>query len=125
MSYRAEDTILYVDKINVGYEGKTILKDISIVEKNIVRDGHDSTGQTIAVLGRSGRGKSTLFKALTGLVKPMSGQILISDMKTDEKDDAKELSEGDVGFVDQKYTLFRHKTVYQICQYALRNSITT
>ena len=125
MSYRAEDTILYVDKISVGYEGKTILKDISIVEKNIVRDGHDSTGQTIAVLGRSGRGKSTLFKALTGLVKPMSGQILISDMKTEEKDDAKELSEGDVGFVDQKYTLFRHKTVYQICQYALRKSKST
>jgi len=106
MNYKAEDTILYVDKINVGYEGKTILKDISIVEKNIVRDGHDSTGQTIAVLGRSGRGKSTLFKALTGLVKPMSGQILISDMKTVDKDDAKVLSEGDVGFVDQKYTLF-------------------
>ena len=124
-NYRAEETILYVDKVSVGYEGKVILKDVSIVEKNIVRDGHDSTGQTIAVLGRSGRGKSTLFKALTGLVKPMSGQILISDMKTDEKDDAKVLSEGDVGFVDQKYTLFRHKTVYQICQYALRKSKAT
>jgi ABC-type nitrate/sulfonate/bicarbonate transport system ATPase subunit len=124
-NYRAEETILYVDKVSVGYEGKIILKDVSIVEKNIVRDGHDSTGQTIAVLGRSGRGKSTLFKALTGLVKPMSGQILISDMKTEEKDDAKVLSEGDVGFVDQKYTLFRHKTVYQICQYALRKSKTT
>lgn len=124
-NYRAEETILYVDKISVGYEGKVILKDVSIVEKNIVRDGHQSTGQTIAVLGRSGRGKSTLFKALTGLVKPMSGQILISDMKTEVKDDAKVLSEGDVGFVDQKYTLFRHKTITQICQYALRKSKMT
>lgn len=124
-NYRAEETILYVDKISVGYEGKVILKDVSLVEKNIVRDGHDSTGQTIAVLGRSGRGKSTLFKALTGLVKPMSGQILISDMKTEAKDDAKVLTEGDVGFVDQKYTLFRHKTITQICQYALRKSKMT
>ena len=124
-NYRAEETILYVDKISVGYEGKVILKDVSIVEKNIVRDGHDSTGQTIAVLGRSGRGKSTLFKALTGLVKPMAGQILISDMKTEVKDDAKILSEGDVGFVDQKYTLFRHKTITQICEYALRKSKMT
>lgn len=124
-NYRAEETILYVDKISVGYEGKVILKDVSIVEKNIVRDGHDSTGQTIAVLGRSGRGKSTLFKALTGLVKPMSGQILISDMKTEAIDDAKVLTEGDVGFVDQKYTLFRHKTITQICEYALRNSKMT
>jgi len=106
MSYREQDTILYVDNISVGYEGKTILKDVSIIEKNIVRDGHASTGQTIAVLGRSGRGKSTLFRALTGLVKPMSGQILISDMSTEVADDAKVLAEGDVGFVDQKYTLF-------------------
>jgi ABC-type nitrate/sulfonate/bicarbonate transport system ATPase subunit len=125
MSYKAEDTILYVDKVSVGYEGKTILKDVSLVEKNIVREGHDSTGQTIAFLGRSGRGKSTLFKALTGLLQPSTGQILISDMKTEAKDDAKILSEGDVGFVDQKYTLFRHKTIYQICEYALKKSKLT
>lgn len=122
INYREEDTILYVDNISIGYDGKTILKDINIVEKNVVRDGYESTGQTIAFLGRSGRGKSTLFRALTGLIKPMSGQILITDLSTDDVDDAKILSEGDMGFVDQKYTLFRHKTVYQICQYALRKS---
>ena len=125
MNYREQDTILYVDNISVGYEGKTILKDVTIIEKNVVRDGYASTGQIIAVLGRSGRGKSTLFRALTGLVKPMSGQILISDMSTEVADDAKVLTEGDVGFVDQKYTLFRHKTVNQICQYALRKSKLT
>jgi len=121
-SYREEETILYVDKLSVGYDGKTIIKDISIIEKNVVRDGHKATGQTIAILGRSGRGKSTLFKALTGLLKPTNGQVLITDFKTEDKTDAKEVSEGDIGFVDQKYTVFRHKTVNQICQYALRKS---
>jgi ABC-type nitrate/sulfonate/bicarbonate transport system ATPase subunit len=126
-SYKAEETILYVDKLSVGYKDKNgkdkqILRDITIVEKDIVRDGHESTGQTIAFIGRSGRGKSTLFKALTGLLKPTSGQVLITDFKTADKSDAKEVSEGDIGFVDQKYTIFRHKTVYQICQYALRKS---
>lgn len=121
-NYKTLETILYVDKISVGYEGKTILKDVTMIEKNIVRDGHKSTGQTIAVLGRSGRGKSTLFKALTGLVKPSTGKVLITDLSTADVDDAKVLAEGDVGFVDQKYTLFRHKTVYQICQYALRKN---
>ena len=130
MGYKAEETILYVDKLSVGYKDKNgkdkqILKDITIVEKDIVRDGHESTGQTIAFIGRSGRGKSTLFKALTGLLKPTSGQILITDFKTDDKTDAKQVSEGDIGFVDQKYTIFRHKTVYQICQYALRKSTLT
>lgn len=122
MQYKTGETLLYVDKLTVGYEGKPIIKDVSFVEHNITREGYPSTGQTIAVLGRSGRGKSTLFKALTGLLKPMSGQILITDMMSDDVNDAKPISEGDIGFVDQKYTLFRHKTVTQICKYALSNS---
>lgn len=118
--YKELDTILYVENLNVGYDDKQILKNINIIEKNVVREGVESTGQVIAFIGRSGRGKSTLFKALTGLLKPSSGQILITDMATDDVDDAKPISEGDIGFVDQKYTLFRHKTVEQICQYAMR-----
>ena len=118
--YQELDTILYVENLSVGYDGKQILKDVNLIEKNIVRQGVESTGQVIAFIGRSGRGKSTLFKALTGLLKPSSGRILITDMTTDDVDDAKPISEGDIGFVDQKYTLFRHKTVEQICQYAMR-----
>lgn len=122
MKYREEDTVLYVENLSVGYEGKLILKDVNLIEKNVVRDGLDSTGQVIAILGRSGRGKSTLFKALTGVLKPTSGSVLITDLSTEGKDDAKKVVEGDIGFVDQKYTLFRHKTVLQICEYALRKS---
>ena len=120
IQYKELDTILYVENLSVGYDDKQILKNINIIEKNVVREGVASTGQVIAFIGRSGRGKSTLFKALTGLLKPSSGQILITDMATDDVDDAKPISEGDIGFVDQKYTLFRHKTVEQICQYAMR-----
>ena len=58
MSYTSKETILYLDKVSGGYDGKVIIKDISLIEKNIVRDGHESTGQVIAFLGRSGRGKS-------------------------------------------------------------------
>jgi polar amino acid transport system ATP-binding protein len=43
-------------------------------------------------------------------------------MSTASADDAKPVSEGDIGFVDQKYTLFRHETIHQICRYALRKS---
>jgi polar amino acid transport system ATP-binding protein len=124
-NYKEEDTILYVDKLTVGYDNKTIIKDISLMEKNIVREGYSSTGQVIAFIGRSGRGKSTLFKALTGLIKPMSGQILLKDMAKTDSEDAKIVSEGDIGFVDQKYTLFRHETIEQICMYALRKTKMT
>jgi len=125
MQYKTEETLLYVDKLSVGYNGKMILKDVSFVEHNITREGFESTGQVTAFIGRSGRGKSTLFKALTGLLQPTSGQILITDMKSAATDDAKPVCEGDIGFVDQKYTLFRNKTVTQICRYALRKSTLT
>jgi polar amino acid transport system ATP-binding protein len=87
-----------------------------------VRDSHNSTGQIIAVVGRSGRGKSTFFKALTGLVKPKTGKILIRDFSKEDINAARDVKEGDIGFVDQKYTLFRHKTVRQTFEYALRKS---
>lgn len=118
--YKEAETILYVDNISVSYGDKPVIKDISMIEKNVIREGYEATGQTIAVLGRSGRGKSTLFKALTGLIKPTSGQILIGNMATVDTNDAKIVSEGDIGFVDQKYTLFRHKTVEDMCRYAMR-----
>ena len=119
MSYTLGDTLLYVENLCVAYGNKVVIKDISFEEKDVVRKDQ-VTGQTIAFVGRSGRGKSTLFKALTGLVKPASGRILISDIKRKEKNAAKEVHEGDVGFVDQKYTLYRHKTIYQAFMFALR-----
>lgn len=119
MDYKIGNTILYLDNVELGYgEGsdyKMILKNITIEEKDII-----GMGQIIAVVGRSGRGKSTLFKALTGLAKPKNGKILISENEKDTK--AKEVNEGDVGYVDQKYTLFRHKTIYQTFHSALRKA---
>lgn len=132
MNYTLTNTLLYLDKISVAFENpkdpnhpNVILQDVSLIEKDIVRDGVKHTGQTIAFLGRSGRGKSTLFKVITGLMKPTSGKALITDISTVDSEDAKEIEEGDVGFVDQKYTLFRHKTITQICQYSLRKSKLT
>lgn len=128
MQYELKDTILCLDNVELGYgegsEYKTVLKNINMIEKDVVRTG-TITGQVIAIVGRSGRGKSTLFKALTGLKSPKSGQVLITELNTPEVDDARIVREGDVGFVDQKYTLFRHKTVEQIFAYALRKSKMT
>lgn len=129
MSYKLGDTIFCLDNLSVGYPDphdsskiNLVLKDINIIERDIISESDKPMGQTIAFLGRSGRGKSTLFKVLTGLLKPTSGRALITDLTTESTNDAKEIEEGDIGFVDQKYTLFRHKTINQIFKYALRKS---
>ena len=122
MNFEFKETLLYVEDLSVAYDDTIIIKDINLIEKDVVRLDHDCTSQVIAIVGRSGRGKSTFFKALTGLVHPKSGKILIKDFNSTEAAAAKEIKEGDIGFVDQKYTLFRHKTVLQTLKFALRKT---
>lgn len=123
-SYEQKQTILHVENLSVVYGDKTIISDINFEEKDTVRTGK-SQGQIIAFVGRSGRGKSTLFRTLTGLEAPTTGRVLIPDYSKeiiDGKQPAKIVQEGDVGFVNQKYTLFRNKTVYQALMFALRKA---
>jgi ABC-type nitrate/sulfonate/bicarbonate transport system ATPase subunit len=124
ITYKQTDTILHVENVSVTYGDKKIIENINVTELNTVREGVNQ-GQTIAFVGRSGRGKSTFFRNLTGIEKPTTGRILIPDFNKPAHDGvqpAKVVEEGEVGFVDQKYTLFRHKTVLQTLQFALRNS---
>ncbi|AKE52065.1 lipid A export permease/ATP-binding protein MsbA [Kangiella geojedonensis] len=62
---------------NVGfaYEAdKTILQDVSFIAE---------PGQTIALVGRSGSGKSTIASLIQRLYNPDSGTILVDDMDID------------------------------------------
>ncbi|MEN2398460.1 ATP-binding cassette domain-containing protein [Flavobacterium sp. MC2016-06] len=122
MKHEFRETLLYVENLSVVYDDTIIIKDISLVEKNVVRENIDCTGQVVAFLGRSGRGKSTFFKALTGLIPSSTGKILIKDFEDKNPDAAKSVAEGDIGLVDQKYTLFRHKTVNQALKFSLRKT---
>lgn len=138
MKYTNKDIVLQLSDVNIGYideygKVKPILRDINLTEYDIVREGIESTGQTVAILGRSGRGKSTLFKALTGLLDPVntsySGEIKINDTATVVVEGeepkgpvAKLVTAGDIGFVDQKYTIFRHKKIIDTFRYALRKN---
>ncbi len=122
--YEQKETILHVENLSVAYGEKVIISNVSFTEKDSVRTDKPQ-GQTIAFLGRSGRGKSTLFRILTGLEEPTSGMVLIPDYGKEivnGQQPAKKVKEGDVGFVDQKYTLFRHKTIYQSLKFAYRNA---
>jgi ABC-type nitrate/sulfonate/bicarbonate transport system ATPase subunit len=125
MKHDYKETLLYVENLSVAYNDTVIIKDITLTEKDVVREGIENTGQIIAFVGRSGRGKSTFFKALTGLVPAATGKILIKDFEAAEPNAAKVVQEGNIGFVDQKYTLFRHKTVTEALKFALRKTKLT
>ncbi len=121
MNYKLDKPLLYLDNIELGYgEGqdyKPVIKNLSLIEHDVIIEGQN-TGQVVALLGRSGRGKSTIIKALAGLKIPKIGHVVISGSKGEPQ----EVKEGDIGLVDQKYTLFRHKTVEEIFYYSLRKT---
>ena len=59
---------LTVENISAGYGAVRALEGVSI---NV------QEGETVALLGTNGNGKSTLMKCLTGLVTPRSGRITL------------------------------------------------
>lgn len=61
-------------------------------------------GEFVSIIGRSGTGKSTIFKLITGLLTPDEGCILINRVQ---------VSSGDVGFMPQKDLLLPWRTILQ------------
>ncbi|MEQ2525178.1 ABC transporter ATP-binding protein [Bacillaceae bacterium CLA-AA-H227] len=82
---------------NVTYtfpkEKKPIISDLNLkVEK----------GEFVSLIGKSGTGKSTILKLITGLLKQAHGEITINEQP---------ISLGDVGYMPQKDLLLPWRTV--------------
>ncbi|PJM73026.1 ABC transporter ATP-binding protein [Bifidobacterium primatium] len=70
-------------------------------------------GDFVAIVGRSGNGKSTLLNMICGLLRPSSGTVLVGGRNVAELDD-RELSllrNRVVGFVTQSQTLLPNLTI--------------
>jgi phospholipid/cholesterol/gamma-HCH transport system ATP-binding protein len=84
--------------------------------EHVVLDGVDFTvdkGETVALLGPSGVGKSVLLKHIIGLIRPDSGEIIVDDMNVGLLK-RKELSElrARIGYVFQNGALFDSMDVF-------------
>jgi peptide/nickel transport system ATP-binding protein len=78
-----EDTILEVHDLDVFYEENT-KKVFSKKKLNKVVNKVSLSvkyGEILGIVGESGSGKSTLAKAITGLIKDVSGEIKLKDKK--------------------------------------------
>jgi ABC-type multidrug transport system fused ATPase/permease subunit len=69
-------------------------------------------GQLVAIVGPSGGGKSTIFRLITGLLRPSSGQVLIDETQTTQlpSDEIRKY----IGVVPQDTSLFDETIEYNI-----------
>ncbi len=101
-----------VRDLEVTFAQQTVLRDISIGVQQ---------GQTLAIIGESGCGKSVLMKTMIGLIRPTHGHAYF------DGDDLSKLSERELtqhrirfGFVFQQAALFDSLTIGQNVSFPLR-----
>jgi len=101
------DPVLDVQGLCVAYGSQQILKSISF---------QLSVGQTLVVLGESGCGKTTLLRALAGLVEISDGEIWLNQRLVSEASPR----ERGIIYLDQEPLLFEHLTVAENIAFAMR-----
>lgn len=95
--------VIEVEHLYKTFPPRTILQDISF---EILQ------GEAVAIMGKSGEGKSTLLHILGTLESPTQGTMIICG-KVPEKDSLAELRNKHVGFVFQDYHLLEDFTVLE------------
>ena len=83
------------DRVTFAYEGAPIFQDLSL---------RVPAGSTLAIVGSTGSGKSTLVRLLTRVYDPQSGRILLDG--TDIRDIPLDFLRRQVGYVPQEAFLF-------------------
>lgn len=98
--------ITMTEKLSGDVELEGISFGYSILEKPLVEDFHFHlpSGSSIAFVGASGCGKSTVSKIVSGLYIPWSGEIYMDNMPV--RDIPKEILSSSVSTVSQNITLF-------------------
>ncbi|MFN0017301.1 MAG: ABC transporter ATP-binding protein [Pirellulaceae bacterium] len=104
--------LIDVRSLSVTFGKQKVLRDISLAVPK---------GQTVAIVGESGCGKTVLMKSVIGLVKPTAGEIFF-DGKDINKLTDKELVVQRIrfGYVFQNAALFDSMTVGQNVAFPLR-----
>ena len=111
--YKKEEIILQVENVNLSYD-RPILRNINFNIHNITRENLQQ-GQVVSLIGRSGIGKTQLFKILSGLLIPQTGSVKIEQ-------DLHQVKAGEVGVVPQNYILFNHRSILDNLKLGLRGA---
>jgi branched-chain amino acid transport system ATP-binding protein len=63
------EAVLSLEGLTAGYDEAAVLRDVDL---------EVGEGELVALLGANGAGKTTTLRAVSGLVKPMSGRVLFA-----------------------------------------------
>lgn len=89
--------------VTFGYDEKIVLRDFSMTVKE---------GEQVTLVGRTGAGKSTVFRLLLGLYRPQSGAITIGG--TDVADIPDNERRACIGCVEQRFSRIQGTVLDQI-----------
>ncbi len=93
--------VVVAKNIRKSFGALDVLKGVSLTVEG---------GEVVALIGRSGSGKSTFLRCLNGLESVDSGEIEVAGHRMSRKPAALRQLRRDVGIVFQSYNLFPHLT---------------
>ncbi len=106
---------LSINNLTCQYENENVLESLSLeVEK----------GEIVCLLGASGCGKTTLLKAIAGLLPLTSGTMSLNDQLLDDGESWLPPEQRHIGMIFQDYALFPHLTVAENIAFGLREVST-
>lgn len=104
--------MLQVKDLHVAYGQSEALHGISF-------EGHKN--ETIAIMGRNGMGKTTLFKSLMGVLPTKSGEITVAGSDVTKDESFQRVRKG-IAYVPQGRIIFPTLTVEENIQTGLENA---
>jgi phospholipid/cholesterol/gamma-HCH transport system ATP-binding protein len=108
----AEGAVIELERVHLAFDDRVILEDVSFLARE---------GETIAVVGESGTGKSTTLKLILRLLVPDDGRVYVhgNDITELPFEEALKVRQR-MGMVFQGAALFDSMTVYENVAYPLR-----
>ena len=95
--------LLQVENLSAGYGEAVVLHDISFAL---------GEGQTLALLGRNGTGKTTLINTLAGATRQHAGSITLGGVALHKLPSHQRAAAG-IGWVPQERNIFKSLTVHE------------
>ncbi|WP_047049824.1 ABC transporter ATP-binding protein [Vibrio mexicanus] len=103
---------LSIRDLTCQYETQTVLESLSLEVDH---------GEIVCLLGASGCGKTTLLKAIAGLLPLSSGNMSLNCMTIDDGNNWVAPEKRNIGMIFQDYALFPHLTVAQNISFGLKD----